>query len=60
LYLKNLIGSGEDDGLFYTSYEPLDVEFIAKNITLENLYQLNKFDSSIIYIETNSKAIIEK
>jgi len=53
LSIKNLIGNGED-GLFYTSHESINIEFIAQNITLENLYQLNQFDSSLLIIENNN------
>jgi len=52
--IKNLIGNGEEGGLFYTSIEPLNVEFYAYNVTLHDLYQSDKHETSIIYVDTNN------
>jgi len=58
VYIKNLIGNGED-GLFYTSHDSLDIKFNSFNVTLHNLYQLNKYDSSIINIDKNNNVTME-
>jgi len=54
MYIKNLIGNGEEGGLFYTSKESLNVEFNVYNVTLNGLYQSEKHETSIIYIDTNN------
>jgi len=59
MYIIGLIGNGEKDGLFYTSHDSLSVEFSGYNITLYNLYQLNIFESSIIYLEKNNYPIFD-
>jgi len=59
VYINNLIGNGEEGGLFYTSHDSLYIEFIANNITLYNLYQSNRHDTSIIHIEKNNNVYID-
>jgi len=54
MYINNLVGHGEKDGLFYTSYDSVDVAFTAYNMTLNNLYQLSKSESSIISVDKNN------
>ena len=54
MYIKNLIGNGNEGGLFYTSQDSFEVKFTTKNITLYNLYQENKQATSIIYIDKNN------
>ena len=54
VYIKNLKGNGEEGGLFYTSNESSNVEFNAYNVTLHDLYQSDKLETSIIYNNTNS------
>jgi len=54
MYLKNLIGNGGSGGLFYTSHDSFDVEFNSYNVTLYDLYQLSRYDTSIIYIDKNN------
>jgi len=59
MYIKELIGNGEEDGLFYTSHDSTNVDFTGYNITLYNLFQLNKFETSIIYLTKNNYPIID-
>jgi len=59
MYIKKLIGNGKEDGLFYTSHDSLEVKFTANNITLYNLYQSYKHDTSIIYIEKNNNVTMD-
>jgi len=59
MYIKNLTGSGDDDGLFYTSHDNLNIEFNANKITLYYLYQSDKHETSIIYIARNNNATID-
>jgi len=59
MYVKNLIGNGRDDGLFYTSHDSLNIQFNAYNITLYDLYQINKLETSIFYFERNNFPIID-
>lgn len=55
LYIDNLMGHGEQyDGLFYTSHDSRDIEFTVYNMTLNNLKQLSKSESSIFYIDKNN------
>jgi len=60
MYIDNLIGNGENDGLFYTSHDSKNIIFKAKNVTLDNLYQKNQFDSSLIYIERNNNVTMNR
>ena len=60
IYIKKLIGNGEQDGLFYTSHDSLNIEFNAYNVTLNDLYQSNKHETSILYLEKNNFANIDK
>ena len=49
------MGHGEQyDGLFYTSHDSRDIEFTVYNMTLNNLKQLSKSESSIFYIDKNN------
>ena len=59
MYIKNLIGNGNYGGLLYHCDESLNIEFIANNITLYNLYQLNRHITSIIYIERNNRVYMD-
>ncbi|ORX52137.1 hypothetical protein BCR36DRAFT_396937 [Piromyces finnis] len=54
LSINKLIGNGEY-GLFYTSHDSLDISFLASNITLNNLFQLNLKENAIFYIENKNK-----
>jgi len=54
MYINNLKGNGEEGGLFYTSKDSFNINFSGYNITLNNLYQLNKSETSIIYIDKNN------
>jgi len=59
MYIKNLIGCGVHDGLFYYSQDSLNIEFNARNITLYDLYQSNKHKTSIFYFDKNNFANID-
>ena len=50
LQINKLIGNGEY-GLFYTSRDSQIINFSASNIILNELYQLNNLENTIIYIE---------
>ncbi len=54
MYIKNLEGNGEEGGLFYTSHNSFNVEFNGYNITLYDLYQKHKSETSIFYIDKNN------
>jgi len=59
-YIQNLIGNGDQGGLFYTSNNSLDVKFTANNVTLYNLYQSNKQETSIFFIGKNNTIRIDE
>jgi len=59
MYIKNMKGRGLRDGLFYYSQNSLNVNFKAKNVTLENLNQFG-VDSTIFFIEKNNTVIMEE
>jgi len=59
MFIKNLVGCGVHDGLFYYSQDSLNVEFNAYNLTLYNLYQSNKHKTSIFYFDKNNFANID-
>jgi len=58
VYIKNLIGNGAHDGLFYTSHDVENIEFNADNITLYDLYQSSPHESSILNFERGDSPIM--
>jgi len=60
IYIKDLKGHGEDDGLFYTSQDSTNIQFNFKNVTLNRLYQSSKSQSSIVFIDKNNYGVIEE
>ena len=59
MYIRNLLGCGAHDGLFYTSYDVEDIEFRANNVTLLDLYQLSTHESSIFHFEEGDNPIMD-
>jgi len=59
IYIKNLKGNGKQAGLFYTSQDSKKIEFNAYNVTLYDLYQTDKHETSIIYIERSNNVTID-
>jgi len=51
--INNLIGN-DIGGLFYNSQNSYYITLSAKNITLNNLYQLNRKESTLMYFDTNN------
>ena len=60
MYIEDLMGCGEEDGLFYTTHDSSEIDFNGYNITLDNLYQSGKSDTSIMYIENNNHATLNR
>jgi len=48
-----LIGN-DIGGLFYNSQNSYYITLSAKNITLNNLYQLNRKESTLMYFDINN------
>jgi len=59
VYIKKLKGSGNSGGLFYTADNSVDIEFIANNITLYDLYQSSRHTTAIIDIPNKNKAYMD-